>query len=65
MSALSFHTKPSIQDSVGDLSDDAFVWASKNTGHRDAVEEFMSCGIWPLSAGVDFEHVKVDLTLIS
>jgi hypothetical protein len=29
------------------------------------VEEFVSCGVWPLSAGVDFEHVKVDLTLIS
>jgi hypothetical protein len=29
------------------------------------VEEFMSWGVWPLSAGIDFEHVKVDLTLIS
>jgi hypothetical protein len=25
----------------------------------------MSWGVWPLSAGIDFEHVKVDLTLIS
>jgi hypothetical protein len=25
----------------------------------------MSCGVWPLSAGVDFGHVKVDLTLAS
>jgi hypothetical protein len=29
------------------------------------VEEFVSCGVWPLAAGVDFEHVKVDLTLVS
>jgi hypothetical protein len=28
------------------------------------VEVFISCVIWPLSAGVDFEHVKVDLTLV-
>jgi hypothetical protein len=29
------------------------------------MEEFMSCGVWPLSAGVDFEQVKADLTPIS
>jgi hypothetical protein len=22
----------------------------------------VSCGIWPLSAGVDFAHIKIDLT---
>jgi hypothetical protein len=29
------------------------------------MEELMSCGVWPLSAGVDFEQVKADLTPIS
>jgi hypothetical protein len=29
------------------------------------VEEFVSCGVWLLSASVDFEHVKVDLTSVS
>jgi hypothetical protein len=29
------------------------------------VKEFMSCGIWPVSVSVDFEHVKVDLTPVS
>jgi hypothetical protein len=53
MSALNFHMKPSIQDSVGDFNDDAFVWACKNIRGRDVVEEFMSCGVWPLSAGVN------------
>jgi hypothetical protein len=28
------------------------------------VEEFISCGVWPLAAGINFEHVKVDLTLV-
>jgi hypothetical protein len=59
---LNFCMKPSVQDFVEDLSDDALVWAYKNIKDRDAVEEFMSCGIWPLSAGVNFEHVKVGLT---
>jgi hypothetical protein len=64
MSALNFHTKPSIRDSGENLSDDAFVWASKNIGGRDIMEEFVSCGVWPLAAGVSVEHVKVDLTLV-
>jgi hypothetical protein len=29
------------------------------------VEEFVSCGVWPLSPGADFEHVKVALTPVS
>jgi hypothetical protein len=32
------------------------------------VEEVMSCGIWPLSTGVNFdffEHANVGLTLVS
>jgi hypothetical protein len=65
MSALNFRTKPISSDTAQDLNDDAFVWASQNIRGRDAVEEFLSCGVWPLSAGVDFEHVKVDFTLVS
>jgi hypothetical protein len=61
MSALNFRTKPSVPDSAQDLNDDAFDWASQNIGGRDAVEEFMSCGVWLLFAGVNFVHVKVDL----
>jgi hypothetical protein len=62
MSALNFHTKPSVRDSGVDFSDIAFVWASRNVRGRDAVEEFMSYGVWPLAADVSFENVKVDLT---
>jgi hypothetical protein len=65
MSSLNFRTRPSVQDSVEDLSDDAFIWAYKNIRGRDVVEEFVSCGVWPLSTGVSFEHVKVGLTLAS
>jgi hypothetical protein len=32
---------------------------------RDAVEEFISYRVWPLSAGVNFENVKVDVTPVS
>jgi hypothetical protein len=65
MSALKFHTKPSFNCPDDDLSDSAFVWASKSIGGRDAVEEFISCGVWPLAAGIDFEQVKIGETPIS
>jgi hypothetical protein len=59
MSALKFHTKSSFNCPNDDLSDRAFVWALTSIGGRDAVEEFVSCGVWPLDAGNDFEHMKV------
>jgi hypothetical protein len=65
MSPRNFCMKPYVSDSTQDLSDDAFARASQNIGGRDVVEEFMYCSVWPLSAGVDFEHVKVDLTPVS
>jgi hypothetical protein len=54
MSAMNFCTKPSIEDSGKNMSDDAFVWASRNIRGQDAVEEFVSCGVWPLVADVSF-----------
>jgi hypothetical protein len=45
MSALNFCTKPSVQDFGVDVSDDAFVWASRNVRGGDTVEEFVSCGV--------------------
>jgi hypothetical protein len=65
MSALNFCTKPIASDTAQDLNDDAFVWASQNIRGRDDVEEFLSCGVWSMFAGVDFEHVKVDCTPVS
>jgi hypothetical protein len=65
MSSLNFHTKPSIEDFGEYLSDDGFISTSRNIGGWDAVEEFVSCGVWPLAGNVSFKHVKVDLTLVS
>jgi hypothetical protein len=61
MSALRFRTNPSFDCPNDNLSDGAFVWASKSIGGWDAVEEFISCDVWPLAAGVNFEQVKVPL----
>jgi hypothetical protein len=55
MSALKFCTKPSYDCSGKELSDNAFVWASKCIRGRHVVEEFVSCGVQPLAAGVNFD----------
>jgi hypothetical protein len=65
MSALNFLMKPLVKECGVDLSNDAFILASRNIRGRDAVEEFVSCGVSPLAAGVSFEHVTVDFTLVS
>jgi hypothetical protein len=62
---MNFYTKPSIENCGEDLSDDDFVWTSRNIRGRDAVEEFVSCDIWLLAGNVSFEHVKVGLTPVS
>jgi hypothetical protein len=64
MSTLRFRTKPSYDCSSKELGDDTFIWSSKCIGGRDIVEEFMSCGVWPLATDVNFEQVKDDLTPI-
>jgi hypothetical protein len=65
MSTLNFCMKPISSNTAQDMNGDAFVWASQNIRGQDVVEEFLSCGVWSLSGGVDFEHVKVDFTPVS
>jgi hypothetical protein len=48
-----------------DFSDGDFVWASKCIRGRDAVEEFVSCGVWLLAASGIFEQAKVNVMPIS
>jgi hypothetical protein len=44
-----------------DCGDVAFIWATKFIGGRDAVEEFLACGVCPLATGVGFERVAVSM----
>jgi hypothetical protein len=45
-----------------DLSDVAFVWASKSIRGQDAMEEFVSYDVWPLAVSVSFDQVTVGTT---
>jgi hypothetical protein len=65
MSSLHFSTEPPFDCPNDDLSDNAFVWASKSIRGRDDVEEFVACNVWPLAASVSFDQVRVGVTPVS
>jgi hypothetical protein len=65
MSGLRFHTEPPFDCPDDDLSDAAFVWASKFIGDQDAMEEFVACSVWSLGAGVNVDQVSVGVTPVS
>jgi hypothetical protein len=48
-----------------DSRDIAFVQATKFIGGRDAVEEFIACGMYPLAAGAGFDRVATRMTSVS
>jgi hypothetical protein len=47
------------------LGDAAFVKATKFIGGRDDVEEYLACGMHPLSTSVSFDWVANGETLVS
>jgi hypothetical protein len=62
MSDLCFHTEPHFVCPDDDLSNGAFVWASKFIIGWNTVEGFVVSGVWPLGAGVSFDQVSVGVT---
>jgi hypothetical protein len=43
----------------------AFIMADSFIGNRDTVEEYLACGIYSLSAGVDFGRITDGVTSVS
>jgi hypothetical protein len=52
MSALDFAVEPSFECANDNASDVTFVNATRSIGSRDAVEEYLACGLLPLSTSV-------------
>jgi hypothetical protein len=65
MTDLEYVMEPPHDCPDSDPNDKAFIRATTTIGGRDAVEEFMSSKIWPLSAGLDFNKILEALTPIS
>jgi hypothetical protein len=55
MSALEYLTDAPHACTIDDTNVIAFTEATTIIGGRDAVEEFLTCGIWPLSDNWEFE----------
>jgi hypothetical protein len=48
MTALDFAMEPPFECGDDDAGDVAFVKATRSIGGRDAIEEYMACGLFPL-----------------
>jgi hypothetical protein len=55
MALLDYLTDPPLECDPGDVNMEAFADLASVIRGRDAVEEFLACGIWPLSESCEFE----------
>jgi hypothetical protein len=63
--SLDFRTEPPFDCSDNDSGDAAFVRATNFFGGRDTVEEFVACGMHPLTTSVGFDKVATLVTPVS
>lgn len=62
MSALDFLTEPPVDYIDTDVGDVAFVRATCVIGGRDAIEEYLACGQYPLSSDIGFGEIHDSIT---
>jgi hypothetical protein len=65
MCGLDFRMEPPFDCADDDLGDVAFVQATKFIRGRDAMEEFLACGVYPLATSAEFNRVATHTTPIS
>jgi hypothetical protein len=62
---LDFRTEPPFDCADDDSGDAAFVKATKFIRGQDAMEEYLACDVYSLSASVSFEGVADGVTPVS
>jgi hypothetical protein len=62
---LDFLTEPPFDYADDDSGDVAFIKATKFIRGRDTVEEYLACGMYPLSVSVSFDGVANGVTPVS
>jgi hypothetical protein len=65
MCSLEFRMDPPFYCVDDDSGDIAFVQATKFIGGRDAMGEFIACGMYPLAAGNTFDRVAMRMMPVS
>jgi hypothetical protein len=63
MTPLDYLSDVPFECSPGDANVAAFTEAASLIGGRDAVEEFLACGIWPLNEKCDFDVERKETPL--
>jgi hypothetical protein len=64
MTRLDFVMEPSFQCPDDEAGEVAFIKATRAIGGRDAVEEYMACGLFPLSASFSLGEIAEGETLV-
>jgi hypothetical protein len=65
MSVLDYEVEHAVDCPYTDVNNIAFIQATTMIRGHDAVEEFLACGMYPLSAGFSFKDVTNDTTVMS
>jgi hypothetical protein len=65
MSKLDYADESEVECLDIDPNDLAFIWATSTIRGRDAVEEYVSCKMYPLVAGFSFESVPLGMNPMS
>jgi hypothetical protein len=62
MSVLDYTMEVEVDCLDTDVCDTTFIRATTMIGGRDAVDEFLACGMYPLSSGFGFKDVAIATT---
>jgi hypothetical protein len=65
ISALDYMVEPGVKCSDNDMNDAAFVCATVTIAGRDAVEDFIACGMYPLASSFVFRDLTIGITVVS
>jgi hypothetical protein len=65
MTRLDFVTEPSFHCPGNEAGDMAFIKVTCAIGGRDAVEEYMACGLFPLSGSFNLGEIFEGKMLVS
>jgi hypothetical protein len=65
MGALDYVVEPDLECPDDDPNDVAFIHATTTIGGRDAVEEFVTCKMYPLTFSFSFRGVTIGTTPMS
>jgi hypothetical protein len=65
MSTLHYTVESEVECSDNDVNNAFFVRVTTTIGGRNAIEEFLACGMYPLASGISFRDIALGMTTMS